>query len=357
MEPSRDAILAALEQVIDPELQRPVTELDMVRDVSVADGIVSLTIVLTVAGCPLRQSFEDQVERALAGVAGVRGASLSFGVMTPEERQALTTKLRGGAPADEAVIRLGRDTRVIAVASGKGGVGKSTLSANLAAAFSQLGRRTGVLDADVYGHSIPHILGIHQKPIAVDALIVPPVKDGLKLMSIGFFLDGNEPVMWRGPMLHRALEQFLTDVHWGELDVLVVDMPPGTGDISISLGQLLPRAEVVVVTTPQRLAQDVASRAASMARKTNMRLLGVVENMTGDVFGFGGGEALADQLGVPLLGTVPLDPLLREQGDLGEPVVTALPGSAAAEAIVAIAETIDSRREAGSIVKSLPLVG
>ena len=346
-----------MEQVIDPELQRPVTELDMVRDVEIDDGIVSLTIVLTVAGCPLRHSFEEQVDRALAGVPGVRSAALSFAVMTPEERQALTTKLRGGAPADEAVIRLPRDTRVIAVASGKGGVGKSTLSANLAAAFSQLGRRTGILDADVYGHSIPHILGIHQKPVAVDALIVPPVKDGLKLMSIGFFLDGNEPVMWRGPMLHRALEQFLTDVHWGELDVLVVDMPPGTGDVSISLGQLLPRAEVVVVTTPQRLAQDVASRAASMARKTNMRLLGVVENMTGDVFGFGGGESLAAELGVPLLGTVPLDALLREQGDLGEPVVLACPESAAAEAIFAIAETIDARREAGGIVKSLPLVG
>ena len=357
MEPSRDAILAALEQVIDPELQRPVTELDMVRDVAVDDGVVALTIVLTVAGCPLRQSFEEQVEGALANVPGVRGAKLSFAVMTPEERQALTSKLRGGAPADDAVIRLNRDTRVIAIASGKGGVGKSTLTANLAVAFSGLGRRTGILDADVYGHSIPHILGIHQKPVAVDDLIVPPVKDGLKLMSIGFFLDENAPVMWRGPMLHRALEQFLTDVHWGDLDVLVVDMPPGTGDVSISLGQLLPRAEVVVVTTPQRLAQDVASRAASMARKTNMRLLGVVENMTGDVFGFGGGEALAAQLDVPLLGTVPLDPLLREQGDLGEPVVAAHPESASAEAIVAIAEAIDARRESGSIVKALPLVG
>src|SRR5436190_1691528 len=357
MEPSREAILAALEHVIDPELQRPVTELDMVRDVEVADGIVSLTIVLTVAGCPLRQSFEDQVERALAEVPGVRGASLSFGVMTPEERQALTTKLRGGAPADDSVIRLGSNTRVIAVASGKGGVGKSTLAANLAVAFSQLGRRTGILDADVYGHSIPHILGIHQKPVAVDSLIVPPVKDGLKLMSIGFFLDGNEPVMWRGPMLHRALEQFLTDVHWGELDVLVVDMPPGTGDVSISLGQLLPRAEVVVVTTPQKLAQDVASRAATMARKTNMRLLGVVENMTGDVFGFGGGETLAAQLDVPFLGTVPLDPLLREQGDLGEPAVSAQPESEAAAAITAIAEAIDAKREAGTIMKALPLVG
>jgi ATP-binding protein involved in chromosome partitioning len=188
-------------------------------------------------------------------------------------------------------------------------------------------------------------------------MIVPPVKDELKLMSIGFFLDENEPVMWRGPMLHRALEQFLTDVHWGEIDTLVVDMPPGTGDVSISLGQLLPRAEVVVVTTPQKLAQDVASRAASMARKTNMRLVGVIENMTGEVFGFGGGESLAAQLDVPLLGRVPLDPLLREQGDAGEPIVASHPDSETAQAIVAIAEAIDAHRQAGSIVKSLPLVG
>jgi ATP-binding protein involved in chromosome partitioning len=357
VEPSRDAIMAALARVIDPELQRPVTELDMVRDVEVDDGVVSLTIVLTIAGCPLRDSFERQVEQAFAGVPGVRGFSLSFGVMTPEERQTLTTKLRGGVERDN-VVKLPRDCRVIAVASGKGGVGKSSLTANLAVAFSQLGRRVGVLDADIYGHSIPHILGIHQKPVAVDQMIVPPVKDDLKLMSIGFFLDEqNEPVMWRGPMLHRALEQFLTDVHWGELDVLVVDMPPGTGDISISLGQLLPRAEVVVVTTPQKLAQDVASRAASMARKTNMRLLGVIENMSGDVFGSGGGEELAGRLDVPLIGTVPLDPLLREQGDLGVPIVAALPDAPTAQAIVAIAEAIDARREAGSIVKALPLVG
>jgi ATP-binding protein involved in chromosome partitioning len=357
VEPSRDAILTALEQVIDPELQRPVTELDMVRDIEVEDGVVSLTIVLTIAGCPLRDSFEKQVDQALTAVPGVRGFLLSFSVMTPEERQALTTKLRGGAPERDNVIRLPRDCRVIAVASGKGGVGKSSLTANLAVAFSQAGRRTGILDADIYGHSIPHILGIHQKPVAVDQMIVPPVKDRLKLMSIGFFLDDNEPVMWRGPMLHRALEQFLTDVHWGEIDVLVVDMPPGTGDISISLGQLLPRAEVVVVTTPQKLAQDVASRAASMARKTNMRLLGVIENMTGEVFGSGGGAALAAQLDVPLLGQVSLDPLLRRQGDLGEPIVASHPGSETAQTIVAIAETIDARREAGSILKSLPLVG
>src|SRR5207244_1256918 len=315
-----------------------VTELDMVRDLELHDGVVALTIVLTVAGCPLRDSFEQQVEQALAGVAGVTGAELSFDVMTPEERQALTQKLRGGAPERDGVIRLPANCRVLAVASGKGGVGKSSLAANLAVVLSQLGHSVGVLDADIYGHSIPHVLGIRQRPIAVDEMIVPPVKDDLKLMSIGFFLDGNEPVMWRGPMLHKALEQFLTDVHWGEIDVLVVDMPPGTGDVSISLGQLLPRAEVVVVTTPQKLAQDVASRAASMARKTNMRLLGVVENMTGDVFGSGGGALLADELDVPLLGQVPLDTLLRQQGDAGVPIVAAYPEAASAQAIVAIAE-------------------
>ena len=357
MEPTRDAILAALAKVIDPELQRPVTELDMVRDVHVEGGIVSVTIVLTVAGCPLRDSFERQVEAAFAGVPGVRGCSLSFDVMTAEERQVLTAKLRGGSGQRDSTIRIPRECRVIAVASGKGGVGKSSLTANLAVAFSQLGRRTGVIDADIYGHSIPHILGIHQLPVAVDDLIVPPVKDGLKLMSIGFFQQENKPLMWRGPMLHRAFEQFLSDVHWGELDVLVVDMPPGTGDVSISLAQLLPRAEVVVVTTPQKLAQDVASRAGMMARQTNLRIVGVVENMSGEVFGSGGGAALADELNVPLLGEVPLDPLVREQGDAGEPIVAAHPDSEAAQIIVSIAEAIDARREAGSIVKSLPLVG
>jgi ATP-binding protein involved in chromosome partitioning len=361
MEVDRDEVLKALEQVIDPELRRPVTELDMVRGLELHDGVVALTIVLTVAGCPLRDSFEQQVEQALAGVAGVTGVQLSFDVMTPEERQALTQKLRGGAPEREGVIRLPADCRVVAVASGKGGVGKSSLAANLAVALSSnLGHRVGVLDADIYGHSIPHILGIRQRPIAVDQMIVPPVKDDLKLMSIGFFLEtSNEPVMWRGPMLHRALEQFLTDVHWGEIDVLVVDMPPGTGDVSISLGQLLPRAEVVVVTTPQKLAQDVAARAASMAQKTNMRLLGVVENMSGDVFGSGGGEELAGELGVPLLGTVPLDPALREQGDAGVPVVSAQPDTESAQAILAIAHELEALRRAPGpgIVKALPLVG
>jgi ATP-binding protein involved in chromosome partitioning len=278
--------------------------------------------------------------------------------MTPEERSALTTRLRGGVTARAKGLSLDRDTRVIAVASGKGGVGKSTLAVNLAAAFAQRGREIGVLDADVYGHSIPHMLGIDQRPVVVDRMIVPPVRHGLKLMSIGFFLDENAPVMWRGPMLHRALEQFLSDVHWGELDTLVVDMPPGTGDVSISLGQLLPRAEVVVVTTPQPAAKEVASRAAVMAQKTNMRLIGTVENMTGDVFGRGGGLDLAEELGVPLLGEVPLDPRVREQGDLGTPLVLADPASPTSQAILALADAIDAtRREEGvGIVKALPVL-
>jgi ATP-binding protein involved in chromosome partitioning len=358
MQPDRDAIYEALGQVIDPELRRPVTELDMVRAIDVDGGDVTVTIALTVAGCPLRASFEEQVQRALAGVAGVERVALAFDVMTPDERQALTTKLRGGVSERTAGITLDKDTRVIAVTSGKGGVGKSTLSANLAAAFSAAGRSAGILDADVYGHSIPHLLGIHQKPVLVDRMIVPPVAHDLKLMSIGFFLDENQPVMWRGPMLHRALEQFLSDVHWGELDVLVVDMPPGTGDVAISLGQLLPRAEVIVVTTPQPAAQEVASRAAVMAQKTNMRLIGVVENMSGEIFGSGGGERLARELGVPVLGSVALDPLVRECGDAGEPVVTAAPDSEAARAITAIADRVGAlERERGvGIVKSLPLV-
>src|SRR4051794_22651026 len=358
VEPTREAVLEALGRVIDPELRKPVTELDMVRDIAIDGGHVAVTIALTVAGCPLRTSFQDQVHATVGALPGVESVSLDFDVMTPDEKAALSTKLRGGVTERTKGISLDRATRVIAVASGKGGVGKSSLTVNLAAAFSQLGLSTGVLDADVYGHSIPHMLGIRQRPVVVDRMIVPPVKHDLKLMSIGFFLEDNGPVMWRGPMLHRALEQFLSDVHWGSLDVLVVDMPPGTGDVSISLGQLLPRAEAVVVTTPQPLAQEVASRAATMAQKTNMRLLGVIENMSGEIFGTGGGEALADQLGVPLLGTVPLDPSLRECGDRGEPLVLAEPRSETAQTIVALAGRIAAtRREQGvGFVKSLPLV-
>jgi ATP-binding protein involved in chromosome partitioning len=361
---SRDAVLKALEGVIDPELKRSVVELDMVRDVGIHEGQVSVTIALTVPGCPLRASFEEQVEQALRPVEGIQTVELAFDVLTPEEREALTMKLRGGVAERTPGVSVDASTRVVAVASGKGGVGKSSLTANLAAAFSTLGHSTGVLDADVYGYSIPTMLGIHQRPIAVDKMIVPPVRGDLKVMSIGFFLDENSPVMWRGPMLHRALEQFLSDVHWGELDTLVVDMPPGTGDVAISLGQLLPRAEAIVVTTPHRAAQQVAVRAAQMARKTNMRLLGVVENMafqvgTGEeLFGSGGGDALASEVGVPVLSRIPFDPKLAAYADEGEPIVLAEPEAEVSRAIVALAEAIDAtKREQGvGIVKPLPLV-
>ena len=358
--PDRDAILKALEQVVDPELRRPVTELDMVRDVVVSDdGAVALTIALTTAGCPLRHSFEEQVQQSLGEVRGVTSVRLSFTVMTPEEKTALVSRLRGGHP--ERTPSLAPGTRVLAIASGKGGVGKSTLTVNLAYALSVLGERVGILDGDVYGHSIPHMLGIHQKPIAVDDMIVPPVRGDLKLMSIGFFLDENAPVMWRGPMLHRALEQFLSDVHWGELDTLLVDMPPGTGDVAMSLGQLLPRAEALVVTTPQPAAQQVAVRAAQMALKTNMRVIGAVENMsylvgTGqELFGSGGGQALADEIGVPLLGRIPLDPALREAADAGNPVLEVAPESEAALAIAELAEAVAATR-AGAIRKPLTVL-
>ena len=371
MAATQEEILGALEQVIDPELGRSVIELDMVRDVAIEGGRVGLTIALTVAGCPLRASFQEQVDRALLPLDGVNEVALTFDVMTADEKAALTTRLRGGVSERTPGISVDARTRVLAVASGKGGVGKSSLAANLAAAYSTMGHKTGVLDADVYGYSIPHMLGVHQRPVAVDdgerAMIVPPVRGDLKVMSIGFFLDENTPVMWRGPMLHRALEQFLSDVHWGELDTLVVDMPPGTGDVAISLGQLLPRAEALVVTTPHRASQQVAVRAAQMARKTNMRLLGVAENMSyltredgsrEELFGSGGGDALAAEVEAPLLGRIPFDPRLGALADQGEPIVFADPEAEVSRAIFALAEAVaDTRREQGvGIVKPLPLV-
>ncbi|MGH3003095.1 MAG: Mrp/NBP35 family ATP-binding protein [Gaiellaceae bacterium] len=351
--PTREEILEALGRVIDPKLRRPVTELDMVRGIDIDGSEVAVTIALTVVGCPLRSSFEDQVAEHVGTLPSVSRVTLHFDVMSPDERAALTLKLRGGA--EERGVQLSPTTRVLAVASGKGGVGKSTITVNIAAALAALGHEVGILDADIYGHSIPHMLGIRQKPVVVDKMIVPPVAHDLRLMSIGFFLDDNEPVMWRGPMLHRALEQFLSDVHWGDLDVLVVDMPPGTGDVSISLGQLLPRAEAIVVTTPQPLAQEVASRAATMAQKTGLRIAGVIENMTSDVFGSGGGARLAAELGVPLLGEVPLDADLRLAADAGVPLVASDPDSDSAAVVVEIARRIDEAR-VGGFTRTLPLV-
>jgi ATP-binding protein involved in chromosome partitioning len=360
MAPDRDAILKALELVIDPELKQPVTTLEMVRDVVVSgDGAVDVTIALTVAGCPLRSSFEEQVSRHVGSLEGVTRTTLHFDVMSPEEKAALATRLRGGRAERE--VRLDPGTRVVAVASGKGGVGKSTLTANLAAALAERGERVGVLDADVYGYSIPHVLGITQRPVVVDSMIVPPVRGELKVMSIGLFAEDNGPIMWRGPMLHKALEQFLSDVHWGELDTLVVDMPPGTGDVAISIGQLLPRAEAVIVTTPQPAAQQVAVRAAVMAQKLGMRVVGVVENMSWlvgsgqELFGSGGGDALAAEIDAPVLARIPFDPALREASDAGSPVLEAAPASEASEAIRGFAEAVQARRQ-GQIRKALTVL-
>ena len=335
----------------------------MVREVRVENGHVAVTIALTVAGCPLRSSFETQVAEHLLPLPGVESVSLDFDVMSPDERAALTTKLRGEVSGRSKGISVDASTRVLAIASGKGGVGKSTLSVNLAAAFDRLGQRTGILDADVYGHSIPHMLGVTQRPVVVDKMIVPPVRGDLKLMSIGFFLEENAPVMWRGPMLHRALEQFLSDVHWGELDTLVVDMPPGTGDVSISLGQLLPRAEVVVVTTPQRgraagsrarradgaedrHAPDRSAREHVLPRRKRRRDLRLGRRRGAR------GRRSTRRFSARCRSI----PRLREQADVGEPLVWAEPENETARTIVELAEAITAAgRAPGTVKKSLPL--
>ncbi len=347
---SESAIREALVQVIDPELRRSVVELDMVRRVDVRGADVDVTIALTVAGCPMKAELESQVRRHVGAVDGVSAVSVSFDVMTPEQKAALRQRLHGGAAGEAKQISLSKRTRVVAVASGKGGVGKSTLTANLAAALAAGGAEVGVVDADIYGYSIPRMLGITRRPVVVDSMIVPPVNHGIRIMSIGFFLEPDQAVVWRGPMLHKALEQFLTDVHWGELDYLVVDMPPGTGDVSISLGQLLPSPDVVIVTTPQPAAQQVAERSAEVAAKTGMHVAGVIENMSAVIcpccgeashpFGQGGGRELAARLGVPLLGEVPLDEPLRIAADEGRPLVLSDADAPSARAIAEVAAAL-----------------
>ena len=348
--PAEADIRSALVAVIDPELRRSVVELDMVRNVAVTGGDVSVTIALTVAGCPMKANLEQQVRAQVEPLEGVARVEVAFDVMTPEERTALRARLGASAGGDQKQVALPARTRVVAIASGKGGVGKSTLTANLAVALAHTGSEVGVIDADIYGYSIPRMLGVSRKPVVVDKMIVPPVNHDVRFMSIGFFVDDDRAVVWRGPMLHRALEQFLTDVHWGELDYLLVDMPPGTGDVSISLGQLLPSPDLVIVTTPQPAAQRVAARAAEVAGKTGMRVAGVVENMSYAVcgccgersypFGRGGGRRLADELEVPLLAEVPLDDPLREASDNGTPLVVSHPQAASAQAIATLATAI-----------------
>lgn len=358
--PSRDALLTALSKVNDPEIRKPITELGMVKSVEVDDaGHVELAIFLTVSGCPMKETLTRDSTAAVQALPGVTSVNVTLDVMSDEQRAELRQQLRGGTPEKEIPFAQPNSlTRVYAVASGKGGVGKSSVTVNLAAAMAEQGLRVGVVDADVYGFSVPRMLGVEQRPTQVDDMILPPVSHDVKVISIGMFVPGNQPVVWRGPMLHRALQQFLGDVFWGDLDVLLLDLPPGTGDIAISVAQLIPTAEILVVTTPQQAAAEVAERAGSIALQTHQRITGVIENMSWlelpdgtrqEIFGSGGGQAVADSLSrsigapVPLLGQIPLDTTLREGGDSGTPVVLGAPDSAAGVALRGIARGLASR--------------
>jgi ATP-binding protein involved in chromosome partitioning len=359
--PTVEAITAALATVKDPEIHRPITDLGMVDSVSIAaDGTVDVKVLLTTAGCPLKDRITTDVTAAVSALGGVTGVRVALDVMSDEQKQALRSTLQGGREARQiSFAQPGSLTRVYAIASGKGGVGKSSTTVNLAVALAQNGLTVGIVDADVYGHSMPRMLGIESPPSVVDGMIVPPEAYGVKVVSAGMFVEGNRPIAWRGPMLHRALEQLLADVFWGDLDILLLDLPPGTGDIAISTAQLLPTAELIVVTTPQVAAREVAERAGSIALQTQQRLAGVIENMAGlpcphcgemiDVFGAGGGQAVAERLSsllgttVPLLGSVPIDPRVREGGDTGRPIVIDDPKADASLALLKIAADLGAR--------------
>jgi len=352
-----EQVLAALARVIDPEIRKPITELDMIRGVDVTGTAATIDLRLTIVGCPAADTIERDVREAAASVTGVSSVDVRVGVMTRDEREALTERLRGGRSRE---LQFGPDslTRIYAITSGKGGVGKSTVTANLAVALAAQGLRVGIVDADVFGFSIPGLLGIGDaKPTQVSDMILPPIAYGVKVISIGMFVSSGEAVSWRGPMLHRTIQQFLTDVFFGDLDVLLLDLPPGTGDVAISIGQLLPQAEVIVVTTPQPAAAEVAERSAVVARQTGQKVIGVIENMAGlvqpdgsilDLFGSGGGADAAARLStdaepVGVLASIPLSVALREGGDAGAPVVVAHPDDPAAIAITAIAAQLATR--------------
>ena len=358
------AVRAALAGVIDPELRRPITELNMVKSVAVAaDGAVVVEIYLTTGACPKKTEITDMVTAAVADVPGTGSITVNLDVMSDEQRTELRKQLRGeqGLSAEPVIpfAQPGSLTRVYAVASGKGGVGKSSVTVNLAAAMAVRGLSVGLLDADIYGHSVSRMMGTSDRPTQVESMILPPIAHDVRVISIAQFTQGNAPVAWRGPMLHRALQQFLADVYWGDLDVLLLDLPPGTGDVAISVAQLLPSAEILVVTTPQAAAAEVAERAGAIALQTRQRIVGVVENMAGlvmpdgttwDIFGAGGGSQVAERLTravgaeVPLLGQVPLDPALVTAGDRGVPLVLSAPESAAGAELRAIADKLMARR-------------
>ena len=350
--PTQDQVRQALDRVIDPELRRPITDLGMVESVEIEDGVVTVGVLLTVAGCPLKDTITADIRKEVGALEGVSGVEVRLGVMTDEQRAELRARLRGGAAEPEIPFtRPGSLTRVYAVTSGKGGVGKSSVTANLAAAMAAQGLSVGVVDADIYGFSIPRMLGVERAPTQLDGMIVPPVAHGVKVISIGMFVEDKQPVVWRGPMLHRAVQQFLSDVFWGDLDVLLLDLPPGTGDVTISVAQLLPNAEILVVTTPQTAAAEVAERTGLIATQTNQKVVGVIENMSYmpqadgsrlEIFGSGGGRRVSDSLTrtlgyeVPLLAQLPLDIRLREGSDGGVPTTVSEGGRPAADAPAAL---------------------
>jgi ATP-binding protein involved in chromosome partitioning len=370
--PTDELVRAALATVIDPDIRKPITELGMVDSIAINAGHVAVGILLTVPGCPLKEKITADVTAAVRAVDGVTGVEVSLGFMSDEQRKALQLQLRGPAKPEKEVPFNDPNslTRVLAIASGKGGVGKSSVTINLAAALAARGLSVGLLDADVYGHSVPRMLGVTGKPTQVAGMIMPPVAHGVRVISIGMFVEGNTPVAWRGTMLHRALNQFLTDVYWGDLDVLLVDLPPGTGDIAISLAQFVPSAELIVVTTPQLAAAEVAERAGTIALQTRQRVAGVIENMAWlpcphcgehvDVFGSGGGHSVVDALSrafgtaIPLLGQIPLDPGLVNAGDSGMPYVLTNPQAPAAVELLRIADSL-AIRERSLVGRSLGL--
>jgi ATP-binding protein involved in chromosome partitioning len=359
--PTSEQLTAALSTVIDPEIRRPITEIGMVKSATVdPDGVAHVGIYLTVSGCPMKETLTRDVTAAIGALPGVTSVQVELDVMSAEQRQELQKLLRGDNPTREIPFaQPGSLTRVFAVASGKGGVGKSSVTVNLAAAMAAKGLAVGVLDADIYGFSVPRMLGVEHRPTQVESMIMPPSAYGVKVISIGMFTKDNTPVVWRGPMLHRALQQFLADVYWGDLDVLLMDLPPGTGDVAISVAQLVPSAEILVVTTPQLAAKEVAERAGSIALQTHQRIAGVVENMSYlpcphcgesiDVFGSGGGLSVAESLsrslgaGVPLLGQIPIDVRLREGGDNGTPLVLSDPDSEAGKVLLSITDALTGK--------------
>ncbi len=359
MPPTADTVRTALAQVKDPEIRRPITELNMVDRIDISpDGHVSVVVLITIAGCPMKDTINRDVTAAIRALPGVSGVSIELVPMTDDQRTGLRDQLRGGATKDIPFARADSLTRVYAIASGKGGVGKSTVTVNLATALAAQGLSVGVLDADVHGFSVPRMLGITTRPTRIGEMILPPIAHGVKVISVGMFVEGNAAVVWRGPMLHRALQQFLSDVFWGDLDVLLLDLPPGTGDVAISTAQLIPATEIIVVTTPQAAAAEVAERAGAIALQTRQKVVGVIENMAGlvlpdgstlDVFGTGGGDQVAESLtrltgtNVPVLGRVPLQIDVRESGDEGFPIVLADPDSVAAKALSEVARKLAAR--------------